>query len=82
MYKKINKTIIYLPFTLFVLCAYLTFTNTWIALDVNLWQMNLNGNNKFFPIFTIGVLFIPPMLVLWLIKLYINKKNIQNRKLI
>jgi hypothetical protein len=74
MLKKIDKILIYLTFILLILSAYLTFTSTWLAKDVNTLQMKWMVENKFYPILTMGILFIPPMLILLPLKLYIKKK--------
>ncbi len=73
MLQAINKIIVYLTFVLLILSAYLTFTSTWLANDINLLQMKWTGESKFYPILTMGLLFIPPMLILLPIKLYLNK---------
>jgi len=81
--QTFNKIIVYLTFILLILSAYLTFTSTWIANDINKLQMNWTGETKFYPILTISILFIPPMLALLPLKLYINKtinKHKQNGK--
>ncbi|MBK7667971.1 MAG: hypothetical protein IPJ32_11905 [Sphingobacteriaceae bacterium] len=74
MYKKIDKIIIYLTFILLVVSVYLTFTGSWLARDINLLQMKWIGETKYYPVLTIGILFIPPMLILLPIKLYLKKK--------
>lgn len=74
MYKKVDKILVYLTFILLILSAYLTFTNTWLANDINKLQMQWMGERKFYPILTMGILFIPPMLILLPLKLYLKKK--------
>lgn len=74
MYKKADTLIVYFTFIILILSAYLTFTNSWLAKDINLWQMKLIGENKFYPILTMFCLFILPMLVLLPLKLFIKKK--------
>lgn len=73
MDKIISKIIVYLTFILLILSAYLAFTGTWLANDINKLQMKWTGESKFYPILTMGLLFIPPMLLLLPIKLYLNK---------
>lgn len=59
-------------FCILILSVYVTVTNSWIAKDINRWQAGIMGNNKYYPIITIGCLFIPPAIVLMFLKLYIN----------
>lgn len=73
MYKRIDKIIIYLTFILLIVSVYLTFTGS-LAKDINLLQMKWTGEAKYHPVLTIGILFIPPMLILLPIKLYLKKK--------
>lgn len=83
MYKKIDKIIIYLTFILLILSVYLTFTGTWLVKDINFLQMKWTGERKYYPVLTIGILFISPMLILLPIKIYtkrqIEKEN-KNKK--
>lgn len=74
MYKKVDKILVYVTFILLILSAYLTFTSTWLAKDINKLQMQWMGEAKFYPILTMGILFIPPMLILLPLKLYLKKK--------
>jgi hypothetical protein len=74
MYKKIDKALIYSMLIILIVTSYLTFTSTWLANDINNWQMNWMGEREFYPVLTMGLLFIPPMLVLLPIKLYIKSK--------
>lgn len=74
MYKKVDKIIIYLTFILLILSAYLTFTNSWLANDINNIQMKVIGQNSFYPIVTMFCLFVPPMIILLPLKLYIKSK--------
>lgn len=74
MLKQIDKILVYLTFILLILSAYLTFTSSWLAKDINLLQMKWMGENKFYPMLTMGILFISPMLILLPLKLYIKKK--------
>ena len=79
MYKKIDKLLVYLTFILLILSAYLTFTSSWLADDINKMQMQWMSERKFYPILTMGILFIPPMLILLPLKLYL-KKNLEKEK--
>lgn len=74
MYKKVDKILVYVTFILLILSAYLTFTSTWLANTINELQMQWMGENKFYPIVTMGILFIPPMLILLPLKLYVKKQ--------
>lgn len=74
MYKKIDSIIVYLTFIILILSAYFTFTNTWLAKDINLWQMKVIGEHKIYPILTMFCLFFLPMLVLLPLKFFIKNK--------
>jgi hypothetical protein len=74
MYKKADKILVYITFILLTLSAYLTFKGTWLANDINHLQMQWMSEKKFYPILTMGILFIPPMLILLPLKLFIKKK--------
>lgn len=78
MYSKIDKVIVFLTFALLILSVYLAFTSKWLANDINEMQMRWMGDDKFYPVLTMGLLFIPPMLILLPLKLYIKKKMKQN----
>jgi hypothetical protein len=84
MYKKINTIIIYLTFAVLIFSAYLSFTSTWIAKDINFWQHSTLKANGFYPIVTMFCLFIPPMLLLLPLKFYIKiklkKEKLTNEK--
>ena len=79
-YKRLDKILVYLTFILLVLSAYLTFTGTWLAKDINLLQMKWTGEAKYYPVLTIGILFITPMLILLPVKLFLKKKLEIERK--
>ena len=75
MYKRIDTLIVYLTFIILILSAYFTFTNSWLAKYINLWQIKLIGDNKIYPILTMFCLFVLPMLILLPLKLFIKKKT-------
>ncbi len=74
MYKKIDSIIVYLTFIILILSAYFTITNTWLAKEINLWQMRLLGEPKIYPILSIFCLFILPMMILLPLKFFIKNK--------
>ncbi len=78
--KILDTVIIYLTLALLILCSYLAFANTWIAADINNWQMTVLKQPKFYPILTIAIMFIPPMLVVLPLKLYLSKKLNQEKR--
>jgi hypothetical protein len=56
-------------------------TATWLTLShhplsqpINNWQATIMGDNKFFPVLTIFVLAIPPLLLLLVIKYIMRRK--------
>jgi hypothetical protein len=53
---------------------WLAFTHTWIAKDINRWQLRVMDGNNFFPFLTAAIIAIPPMLVLLVIKKALLKK--------
>jgi len=78
MRDLIDKIIVYLTFSILIISVYLSFTGTWMASDINKWQITIMGENKFYPIITAGILFIPPMLILLPIKFYMKKTTGKN----
>ncbi len=70
-----KKLIAILPFVLLALAAYLTFSNSWVVPGINRWQAKLMGDNKYFPALTIFILVLPPLLVLAVVKWWLQKKS-------
>ena len=70
-----KKFIALLPFVLLALATYLTFSNSWIVPAINRWQAGLMGHNKYFPALTIFILVLPPLLVLLVVKWWLQKKK-------
>ncbi|MFY7999968.1 MAG: hypothetical protein ACOVSW_15325 [Candidatus Kapaibacteriota bacterium] len=60
---------------IFVLCVYCAFSNTWIAKDINLWQLRVMGGTKIFPALTVCLMAIPPSLLLLAAKVLLERKN-------
>ncbi len=63
------------PLILLCLATYLTFSNSWIVPGINRWQAGLMGDNKYFPALSIFILILPPLLVLLVIKWWLQKKT-------
>ncbi len=47
----------------------LTFLNKWPAPLINQWQIKITSDDKYFPALTIFIMALPPLLVLFLIKM-------------
>jgi len=63
------------PIILLAFATYLTFSNSWVVPDINRWQAGLMGDNKYFPALTIFILVLPPLLVLLVLKWWMQKKH-------
>lgn len=72
--KRISKMLVVLIFALLIFSAWCAFTNTWVAKDINTWQMVFLKKPQFMPALTMFLMFIPPALVLLVVKVFINKK--------
>jgi hypothetical protein len=72
-YKKLNTVFGSIAFGLLIAAAYLTFTQHHFAIAINLWQAKLMGDNKYFPVLTVFLLALPPLVLLLLIKLLVLK---------
>jgi tetrahydromethanopterin S-methyltransferase subunit B len=71
MREKIGGILTVVLFCVLILSVYATITNSWIARDINHWQAGFMKSNKYFPILTIGCLFIPLAVILLFLKLFI-----------
>lgn len=72
MYKKIFSV---LPFAILAAACYITLSNSWIAPSINKWQAGMMGDNKYFPVLTIFILSLPPLLLLFLAKWLTTRKR-------
>lgn len=73
-YKRISKMLVVLILALLIFSAWCAFTNTWLAKDINTWQMGILKKPQFMPALTMFLMFIPPALVLLVVKVFIIKK--------
>jgi len=58
---------------LLIAAASLTFAGHPYTITVNSWQAKIMGDNEYFPVLTIFLLALPPLLALLLIKLIVLK---------
>ncbi len=63
-----NKVFGTLSIVVIIAATAITFSNTWPSGEINLWQVKLTGDNKYFPVLTIFIIALPPLLVLVVIK--------------
>lgn len=63
-----NKIFGTLSIVVIIAATAITFSNTWPSGEINLWQVKLTGDNKYFPALTIFIIALPPLLVLVIIK--------------
>jgi hypothetical protein len=71
--KKLNRFFGSIAFGLLIATTYLTFTQHQFAITINLWQAKMMGDNKYFPVLTIFLLALPPLLILLAVKLLVLK---------
>jgi hypothetical protein len=71
--KKLNTIFGSIAFGLLIAAAYLTFTQHHSAVAINIWQVKMMGDNKYFPVLTIFLLALPVLLVLLIVKVIIVK---------
>jgi hypothetical protein len=71
--KSINVIFGSIAVILLIMATYLTLTHHHFAVTINMWQVKLTGDNKYFPVLTILLLALPPLLLLLLVKLIILK---------
>jgi hypothetical protein len=71
-----KKILPFLPFIILGISTWLTLTNSWIVPSINEWQAGMMGDKKYFPALTIFILALPPLLVLLLVKKWMDKKKV------
>ncbi len=70
------KTVLFLLALLIIgAAAFMARSDWWIVPDINRWQANILGENRYFPMLTVFILAIPPLLVLALLKIALTKKK-------
>jgi hypothetical protein len=72
--KRANSIISTLCFIIVIVAVYLTFSHSSLANKISLWQANVMGDGKHFPVLTACLLMLPPLLILLGIKKTIQKK--------
>ena len=55
--------------------AYFTFSNRWLARDLNRWQLEWSGEGGYYPALTMLLLALPPLLLLLPVRLWLNRKS-------
>jgi hypothetical protein len=74
MYKKLNNLLNLAILFVFIVGAYLTFSNQWIAKDINQMKMELGHSQGYYPTLTFCLLIVVPAVVLLLLKRLVKKK--------
>jgi len=74
-----NKIFGTLAFTILIAATWLTLSHQPITDKINLWQAQMMGDNKFFPVMTIFVLVLPLLLLLLGIKVILKKRKKNNQ---
>lgn len=70
-----KKIFAILPFAVLAAACYITLSGSWITPSINKWQAGMMGDNKYFPVLTIFILSLPPLLLLLLLKWLMKKKT-------
>lgn len=55
--------------------AFLARSDYWIVPEINHWQARMLGANKYFPALTVFILALPPLLMLAIAKLWLQKRK-------
>lgn len=76
--QRLDKLFGWLTFLMLVLAAVLTFSNTFIASDINGLQAKLN-DGKFYPVLTILTLLVPYIIIALPVKMILLKKAKQDK---
>lgn len=78
--KRLNKIFGALAFGILIVATWLTFSGHPLATQVNRWQMKqMQNSHDYFPVLTIFVLALPPLLVLLVSKFLILKGSGKSR---
>jgi hypothetical protein len=72
--KTLNTVFGSIAIGLLIIATYLTFSQHPIANSISRWQANLvTEKNKYYPVLTICLLALPPLLILMLIKIFFQR---------
>jgi len=74
-----NKTFGTLAFAILIAATWLSLSRHPITDKINAWQAGMMGDNTFFPVLTIFVLALPPLLLLLGIKFLLLKRKKNNQ---
>jgi hypothetical protein len=77
MYQKLNSLLNILLLIVFAGSGYLTFSNRWIAKDINQMQMDLDHSQGYYPTLTFCILIVVPAVVLLLLKRLVKKMEMK-----
>ncbi len=70
------KSIIFLLAILILFtAAFMARSEWWIVPDINRWQAGILGDRQYFPVLTAFILALPPLLILAIIKLLLDKSG-------
>lgn len=69
-----NKVFGTLAFAILIAATWLILSHHPITDEINTWQAGMMGDNKFFPVLTIFIMALPPLLLLLAIKFFILRK--------
>jgi hypothetical protein len=75
MYKKLNSLLNLLLVFVFAGSAYLTFSNKWVARDINVMQMKYGQSTGYYPMLTFCLLMVMPAVIFLLLKRLVKKMN-------
>ncbi|MBL7731703.1 MAG: hypothetical protein JNM88_11040 [Chitinophagaceae bacterium] len=70
-----KKVFAFLGLGTLVAATAITFSNSWIAPDINRWQMRITGEPSYYPALTIFILVLPPLIVLVPLKYWWDRKQ-------
>jgi hypothetical protein len=70
-----NKIFGTLAFVILIAATWLTLSHHPITDKINAWQAEMMGDNKFFPVLTIFLLALPPLVLLLIIKSIVVKRS-------
>jgi hypothetical protein len=71
--QKANSIFSLLAIAILAIGTYLTLSHSAIATKINIWQSSIMGGRKYFPVLTIFILSLLPLLLLAVIKKVIKK---------
>ena len=55
--------------------AFMARSDFWIVPSINRWQAKMMGDNQYFPVLTVFIIALPPLLLIAFIKWLVRKKK-------